>query len=128
MWDDKGNWRLRRLDVYRDTEKKAHSFPPPNASVQRFIDEECISSGLVRGEYDDSLPDWVGLLVRQQRGVGSTAPAPALVPRLTPTIQRRREITPPRRVQQKRVSPESEQITMLKGQQRVLQAQLASAL
>ena len=32
MRDDQGNWRLRRLDVYRDAEKKAHSFPPPNAT------------------------------------------------------------------------------------------------
>ena len=49
------------------------SFPPPNASVQKFIDKEILSSnGMARGAVDDSLPGWFRKLTRLQQASGET--------------------------------------------------------
>ena len=107
-----GSWGLRDLPNYRDVEGKSFPFPPPNASVQRFIDEEVM---VVR---DDALPPWVCGQVRLQRG--AAAPAASLTP---PP----KEITPVRS-RTKRRCPESEEVEALRDQARLLQAKLDSAL
>ena len=73
--DQVGKWRLRREPSHRDSDGKAFSFPPPNGNIQQFIDEENLSSGLCRGEYNNFLPDWVRVLDRLQRDSGEN-PAP----------------------------------------------------
>ena len=101
-----GSWRLRNLDKYKDADGKVFSFPPPNASVQRFINQE------ITVEYDDALPLWVISQVRRQRramAAGSSLSPPP------------KEITPPRgRSRKKRGSPESEENVSLCDQMRVL--------
>ena len=109
-----GSWALRNLPKYHDAEGKAFSFPPPNASVQRFVDQE------ITVEHNDDLPLWVRPLSRLQRRAmtagGSLTPPP-------------KEITPTRgRNRKKRGSPESEEIEELRAQMRVLQVKLDSAL
>ncbi len=61
-----GKWRIRTESTYRDEEGKVFRFPPPNASVLRFIDEEIVSSGLTRAVVDESLPAWMPSMVRIQ--------------------------------------------------------------
>ena len=139
MRDDQGKWRIRRAETYRDGDGKVFSFPPPNSSVQQFIDEESLSSGNLRGEYDNSLPGWVRILARMQKDAGGSA---VLFPPPSSAAARRngggtgvsrhpavrvREIAPPQRRIRKRGSLKSEEITSLKEQGRVLQAQLDSA-
>ena len=62
---------MHRLDVYWDAKNKAYSFPLPNASIQQFIDKESLSSSLLRGKYNNSLPWWVHIPVCQQQDTGS---------------------------------------------------------
>ena len=55
MREDRRDRELAALQAmypnkYRDSEGKVFSFPPPYASVQRFIDKE------IWVEYDDALP------------------------------------------------------------------------
>ena len=82
MQDAQRKWCLLKMDVYKDSKNKGHSFPLPDTSVQKLINTESLSSDVPHGEYADSLPDWLRLFVRQQIGVWFTAPAPALVPPL----------------------------------------------
>ena len=60
---DNGRWRLQKLAKYKDADGKTFSFPPPNGNVQLFIDEQSLASGLLRGEYDNTLPGWFQVLV-----------------------------------------------------------------
>lgn len=53
-----GKWKLRKLANYKDRDGKYFDFPPPNHSIQSFIDNE-ISSLHPRGGYDNTLPSWV---------------------------------------------------------------------
>ena len=76
-----GSWGLRDLPQYRDAEGKVFTFPPPNASVQGFIDAE------IRGNCDTSLPPWVPRLVRLQRRASEAGRLLSPPPK---------EITPPR--------------------------------
>ena len=64
--DDSGNWKLQRMEVYKDSDNKSFPFPPPNASVTKFIEEEALH----HGSRSDPLPRWVALLARQQERVG----------------------------------------------------------
>ena len=108
------SWRLRKFPKYRDSEGKAFSYPPPNVSVQRFIDEE------IRDQYGDALPRWVCDLVRLQRHASTagrhTLPLPI-------------KITLPREQSRKRRgSPKSEEMEQLRDQMRVMQLNLDNAL
>ena len=51
-----GIGRLRKMAKYRDNDLVNFDFPPPNANVQLYIDEE-ISTPTPTN--DDSLPTWV---------------------------------------------------------------------
>ena len=60
--DSLGNWKLRRIEVYKDSDRKSFPFTPPNASIANFIKEE----GMHHGRRSDTLPGWVTVLARQQ--------------------------------------------------------------
>ncbi|KAL7552028.1 hypothetical protein ACHAWF_017126 [Thalassiosira exigua] len=152
-----GSWALRREAIYRDEEGKSFPFPPPNANVQRFIDEEIPSTGLARGAIDDTLPDWFRILVRLQEasirsaaagdsgeavaqpegGEEGRAPTAAGLVRARPSaggggafplsLTLASLITPPRRDIQKRGHPDSELVVELRDELRVMKAQLESA-
>ena len=68
--DANGKWSLQKLKTYKDADGVVFSFAPPNSSVQAFIDEQSLSSGLMRGEVDDTLPPWFRSLARQQQEAG----------------------------------------------------------
>ncbi|KAL7549609.1 hypothetical protein ACHAWF_013483 [Thalassiosira exigua] len=140
-----GSWALRKDPSYRDEEGKVFSFPPPNASVQKFIDEEILPSGSsARGTVDDSLPGWFRKLTRLQQasgeihGLGGQGPAHAAVGtagvraagsgegRRRDAVERR-GVTPPRRGVKKRGNPDSEKISELGEELRTVKAQLESA-
>ena len=59
---------------YRDEEEKVFQFPPPNASAQRFIDEEITSIGILHGGFDNSLPVWFCQLVHLKEASFRSAP------------------------------------------------------
>ena len=125
--DNEGRWRLRKLENYKDADGKVFSFPPPNGNVQSFIDEQCLTIGLLRGEYDNTLPGWFRVLIRQHRAAGGRSPIPTLPSlRLSP---RPSNVTPtPRRTLRKRVCPDAEEVSRLKDINRDLEARLASAM
>ena len=77
--DADGKWSLRKLSTFKDSEGAVFFFAPPNSSVQAFIDEQSLSSGLMRGEVNDTLPPWFRTLERQQREAGGPSPAPLLL-------------------------------------------------
>ena len=57
--------------MYKDGDGKQFSFPPPNACVQEYIDNEVITTSK-RGSIDDTLPDWYIQLKRIQARQPST--------------------------------------------------------
>ena len=143
----------RKESSYRDHDGKVFSFPPPNASVQQFIDDEVLSSGMPRGAVDTSLPGWFPQLVRIQEStvrpdvdesttevsrVGDASNAAATSVRQEDAA-RRREITPPRnslaaarpkgprRILKRRDNPDVEENQELREDNRTLKAQLESA-
>ena len=147
--DTNGKWRLRKGASFRDDDGKLFSFPPPNANIQHFIDEETLSFGFSRGGFDDSLPSWVRVMARLQQSATlddsqyqSAGTQNQSAARVEPPPDRRnnialrrnnitpprREITPTRWAPKRRGNPESEEIAELTEQKRILEAQLHSAL
>ena len=98
------------------------SFAPPNSSVQAFLDEQSLSSGLMRGEVDDTLPPWFRSLARQQQEAGG----PSLIPTLPSLSPRTVGVTPTPslRVGLKRRNPDRHEIQQLKAANQELQRQL----
>ena len=55
--DDGGKWVIKKLPVYKDEEGKSWKFAPPNANLDRFIENIPLPE-YCRGGYDDNLPQW----------------------------------------------------------------------
>ena len=62
--DAEGKCHLRKLKSYKDADGVVFSFPPPHISVQAYIDKQSLSSGLMRGKIDDTLPPWFRSIAR----------------------------------------------------------------
>jgi hypothetical protein len=65
-----GKWMLRKFSTleggeYMDGNEKKWGFPPPNHSLQQYIEDEINGFGWLtgRGGHDDSLPQWVQMAV-----------------------------------------------------------------
>ena len=59
-------WELRKMSEYCDDSGVSFSFPPPNGSLQQFIDEEIPQFGYSCGGNNDTLPPWVHEVARLQ--------------------------------------------------------------
>lgn len=133
MGDD-GKWVLRESIApdgkYRDNEKKPFGYPPPNASVQNYINAE-IPLDYPRGGYDDTLPSWYRKFALMQREEEEKSNDAAKTLHATPKRSKgnkAQKITPSPRRARKRTSPESAELEEMKQVARELQAKLDSAL
>lgn len=125
---------------YRDNDLVNFDFPPPNANVQLYIDEEIPTFEYSRGGYDDSLPSWVKGVVTVQMNTQTTPlPPPSNVStpkksnglkvrKVTPRGKQGNTVTPSPRPPRKRGSPESFQIQDMEEAAKIMQAKFNSAL
>jgi len=132
---DDGLWKIRKAEIYKDDDGKTFAYPPPNANIQQFIDQEILSSRQARGGYDDSLPSWVRTISRAQIESTETIPPCDATPPKRQVSNKKRKVTvtpltnsslrPPSR---RRKSAESFELEDMRDQVKELQARLNSAL
>ena len=113
--------------VYRDADGKKFSFPPPNYSPKKFIENEIkfgFGDDVTMGE---ALPAWA----RKMAHLEIDLHVPDLVPRqavATPTPSPNKRRKAPALSRKRRDSPESIEIQKLKGELEVEKKKLESAL
>eukprot|EP00573_Skeletonema_grethae_P000959 CAMPEP_0201689626 /NCGR_PEP_ID=MMETSP0578-20130828/3186_1 /ASSEMBLY_ACC=CAM_ASM_000663 /TAXON_ID=267565 /ORGANISM="Skeletonema grethea, Strain CCMP 1804" /LENGTH=365 /DNA_ID=CAMNT_0048174325 /DNA_START=17 /DNA_END=1114 /DNA_ORIENTATION=+ len=127
VWHDDG-WQLRKMSKYRDADRKIFAFPPPNANIQDFIDNEIPAYGYSRGRYDDSLPRWAALMVKCEEVEDETPTTKVNTSQRGNKQRKTAAATPSPRPPQKRQSPEAAALEDAKDEQRLLRAKLQSAL
>ena len=130
---------FRKMSKYRNEDGKIFTYPPPNYSVWKFIDNK-IASVHQRGEYDNSLLSWMKVcsdIIQSAIDVDSppTLPSPT---RTSPSKSRVstqkiwRVVTPtaisPTRPARKRPSPEQVALNEKDETIQLKQAELESAL
>ena len=119
-------WTFREFGTghaYRDADGKNFSFPPPNYSPRKFIDNEIKGGFAVEVE---TLPAWVQTMAGFDEQIDepqlATTPDPTVAP--TPSPNKRRKAPASR----KRESPEAVEIQELKEQLQIEKKKLESAL
>lgn len=129
-----GNWTIRKMPKYKDGDNKVFDYPPPNYSVQQFIDSEIEQNHVTV----DTLPSWAKDMIKlhqnrmdidpptQQRSNSTPAPTPNRASNKVPRV-----VTPPsapRPPPRKRQSPIDEALEEKTDELRIKEAELASAL
>ena len=139
-----GCWSLRKMSKYKDDDGKCFDYPPPNYSVQTYIQSE-IQSFLPRGSHDNTLPWWARDLQKaasnimdidtpinkQPPAIASRSPLKTNTtpkrPTSTSKTQRTSLLTTTPR-QRKRALPEKIELEEEKENSRVKDAEIASGL
>ncbi len=126
---DDGAWQLRKMPKYWDADGKRFDYPPPNADIQLFIDNEIPAHGYSRGGYDDSLPPWVAIMIKCEEAAEDNTPSTkAATPKRGNKVRKTAAATPSPRPPRKRQSPEAAALEEAEDEKRMLRAQLQSAL
>lgn len=123
-------WQLRKMSEYKDADGKPFPFPPPNARIQDFIDNEIPAYGYSRGgSYDDSLPSWVAAIIKKCEGDDETPTTKVNRPKRGNKLRKTAAVTPsPRPPRKRQSSPEAEALEDAAEDQRLLRGRLQSAL
>jgi hypothetical protein len=127
-----GNWSIRTMQKYTDSDRKVFNFAPPNGNIKQFIESDILPMGhsVCRGGVDVP-PSWVkelaALQASNQQQCHASTPNPSnnkmrrvAHPISTPTT------TP--RPARKRPSPDKAEIEELTAKAALLEVQLNSAL
>jgi hypothetical protein len=141
-----GKWKFTKFDRYQDEDGKYWDCPPPNYSVQKYIDNEINPHG-VRGGVDDSLPSWFADLVTSQESAlsishdtGNASPPDNNMPTITPSKTPRSaahsktplsatpSTTPRSANKRKSRTPMEEELDATREELRLLQAKYVSAI
>ena len=134
-----GKWHLKRMETYTDDEGKQFSFPPPNARIQDYIDNEIPRDHeYCRGGFDNDLPQWAVKLARLQynsllqptpttsSAVNVVRPTPVTSSSVATRLDAVFSSTP--RPRSKRTSPDTIQIKSQDDEIRYLQSELQKSL
>lgn len=128
--NNKGNWSIRSMEKYTDSDGKAFSFAPPNGNVIQFIESFLLPMGhdVCRGGVD-VLPSWVKTLAALQASNQQqhhNGPTPSPTNKTARVMASLSSATP--RPARKRPSPDKAEIEELTAKAALLEVRLNSAL
>ena len=129
--NENGNWVIKKMGTYTDSDRKTFNFAPPNGNIKTFVENTILPMGhnTCRGGFD-ILPPWVEKLsalqpTNEESNYSTTTPTHGnKVQRLTSTTTAPSLPRPSR----KRESPEKAQLRVMAEHAAELETKLNSAL